>query len=314
MKNLKSFAFAAVVPALFSASAHATIDRSLARTFSVQPTGEIQVENVGGNISVEPSATGSVTVTALEKFQASSESAADGIAQKLSVTIEQHGAVVTASAKYNDPGSWFHFGSWPPVEVDFVVTVPKGFDATLKTSGGNVDIGDLEGHIHAKTSGGSLELGRLGGGVDASTSGGNISLRECRSSVNLQTSGGEIKVGRIAGSAVLSTSGGDIVVESVEGLLRADTSGGSVRARIDGALTGDCDLETSGGGVKVTVDKSVGYFLDASTSGGDVQADGIVIDVSDGAAGSSRLAGKVNGGGPRLTLRSSGGGIEVRNN
>ena len=103
------------------------------------------MENVGGNISVEPSATGSVTVTALEKFQASSESAADGIAQKLSVTIEQHGAVVTASAKYNDPGSWFHFGSWPPVEVDFVVTVPKGFDATLKTSGGNVDIGDLEG-------------------------------------------------------------------------------------------------------------------------------------------------------------------------
>jgi DUF4097 and DUF4098 domain-containing protein YvlB len=130
--------------------------------------------------------------------------------------------------------------------------------------------------------------------------------------VNLQTSGGEIKVGRIAGSAVLSTSGGSIEVESVEGLLRADTSGGSIRARIDGALTGDCELETSGGDVNVAVDRGVGYFLDASTSGGDVRADGIVIDVTDGAAGSSRLAGKVHGGGPRLKLRSSGGGIEVR--
>ena len=80
---------------------------------------------------------------------------------------------------------------------------------------------------------------------------------------------------------------------------------------IGGALKGECLLSTSGGDVSVTVDKAAAFQLDASTSGGRVRADGLTITLDGGGAGRSHLSGKVNGGGPLLKLRTSGGDIKV---
>ena len=63
--------------------------------------------------------------------------------------------------------------------------------------------------------------------------------------------------------------------------------------------------------MKVKIGKGVAFDLDASTSGGDVEAEGLTITIEKGGSGKSRLAGKVNGGGPKLRLRSSGGDIIV---
>jgi hypothetical protein len=109
----------------------------------------------------------------------------------------------------------------------------------------------------------------------------------------------------------LDTSGGDISIGSVENTLNASTSGGNVTAGIVGALKGDCYLDTSGGRVRATVSRDAAFNLDASTSGGDVKAAGLTITIEKGGTGKSRLAGKVNGGGPLLKLRSSGGDIIV---
>jgi hypothetical protein len=116
----------------------------------------------------------------------------------------------------------------------------------------------------------------------------------------------------VAGPAELSTSGGSIRIESAGARLRAHTSGGSIRAGISGSLRDECSLSTSGGSVHVAVDKAAAFRLDASTSGGSVDAGGLTITLEKGATGKSRLAGLVNGGGPVLKLRSSGGGISVR--
>ncbi|MEO7598356.1 MAG: hypothetical protein ABIV50_05460, partial [Opitutus sp.] len=77
------------------------------------------------------------------------------------------------------------------------------------------------------------------------------------------------------------------------------------------AFKGDCVLDTSGGNVKAKVARTAAFDLDASTSGGDVRADGLTITIEKGGVGRSRLSGKVNGGGPTLKLRSSGGDIVV---
>lgn len=312
MKPLLLPVLAAALSAFLAIPVHATVDRSITKTFTVQPTGQVRVATFGGNIEVRVSPDAVASVKAVERIHAGSDAEADKIVQKLALSIEQHGAEIDCSAEYPDHGMGFHFGSWPPMEVEFVVTVPAGFDANLRTSGGNVVIGDLSGRVHAKTSGGNIELGRIGGEVDASTSGGNVSLRDGGARADLRTSGGEIKVGRIAGPAVLSTSGGDIKVESVENQLNASTSGGDIRARIVGPLKGDSALETSGGTVEITVEKTAGFTLDAATSGGDVSVDNLALTIDDGVVGSSRLKGTVNAGGPLLRLRSSGGDIQIK--
>jgi len=293
-------------------ASHAKIERVVEKTFTVRPGGTLHVETQGGNISVEPSNDGVVKITAKEKIRANSDSEAEEILKKLTLTMEQSGNAVFAEAKYEKTFSGIHFGSWPPVQVDFVVSVPATFATDLKTSGGDITVGDLAAKVHARTAGGDIKLDHISADVDASTSGGNVSLAEGNASVLLRTSGGNVSVGRAVGPADLSTSGGDIKVDSVENTLRATTSGGDVRAGFAGALKGSCVLSTSGGKVTATVDKAAGFHLDASTSGGDVEADGLAIAIEHGGQDRSRLAGDVNGGGPLLKLRSSGGDVVIK--
>jgi len=312
MKPTSRFFLVAGLLAAAVLPAQAKIERIVEKTFTVQPGGTLHVDTQGGDIRVSPADDGVVKITAHEKIRASSEAEADELLKKLELTFDQNGGDVTASAKYEREALGFHFGSWPPVEVSFTVTVPASFATDLRTSGGGITVGDLAGKVHARTSGGDIRLGKIGGDIDGHTSGGNVSLNEGRGTVKLGTSGGDITVDRATGPAELSTSGGNIKIESVENAVHASTSGGNVRAGIVGPLKDDCVLSTSGGDVKVTVDKGAAFHLDAATSGGGVDAEGLTITIEKSNRGHSRLAGAVNGGGPLLKLRSSGGDVAVR--
>jgi len=291
---------------------HARIERVVEKNFSVAGPGALHVETSGGTIRVMASSDSVVRVKAKQRIKADSEAEADEVLKKLDLSIEQQGNDVRAVAKYESRSGGFHFGSWPPVQVDFEISVPASFATNLHTSGGGITVGDLAGKANLRTSGGSITLGKMGGSVDARTSGGSITLAEARGPVELKTSGGNITAGRVAGPAELSTSGGSIKIEAAEAQLRAHTSGGSIRAGINGALKGECSLSTSGGSVRVTLDKSAAFRLDASTSGGDVDAEGLTLTLEKGSRSRGRLAGAVNGGGPLLKLRASGGSISIR--
>jgi hypothetical protein len=301
---------AAGILAAFTVSASAKVERVIEKTFLVNPGANLRVSTSGGEIRVDPLAGNTVHVTVKEHIRASSEADADLVLQKLNLVIEQHGNDVVASATFKDDGN-FHFGSWPPVSVDFVVTVPPSTSVDLKTSGGDIAVGDLGGTVLAHTSGGEIKLGKIGGEVDATTSGGNVDLDVGQSSVKLSTSGGTISAGRLVGPARLRTSGGDIKINAAENTVDAHTSGGDVKAVFEGPLKGDSSLSTSGGDVKATVGQSAGFHLAASTSGGDVRADGLTIRIDHGGVGKSSLSGDVNGGGPVLELRTSGGDVNV---
>ena len=72
----------------------------------------------------------------------------------------------------------------------------------------------------------------------------------------------------------------------------------------------DSRLSTSGGGITLQIAPNVSVDLDAHTSGGDVDTEVPVTLL--GRQNESSIEGKVNGGGPKLVLRSSGGDIRIR--
>jgi hypothetical protein len=309
---MKSFIALLTLGALLGSPAllQARITRTVEKTFAVQPGGALKVQTSGGDINVLTGTGNEVKVTARERIETDSEAKADELLKDLDLTIEQQGGNVTAVAKYRKRGGW-HWGS-TPVSVSFTVVVPRHYNVDLNTSGGDISLESLAGRARLRTSGGNLKLDRIEGEVDGSTSGGNISLREGTATVKLSTSGGNIQVDRAGGEADLSTSGGDIVIDSVRSRLTASTSGGNIKANIEGELKGDCTLSTSGGEVVVAVDKRVAFDLKSHTSGGDVDADGLTIAIEKGGLRKSSLSGKVNGGGPLLSLGSSGGDIRIR--
>lgn len=156
--------------------------------------------------------------------------------------------------------------------VRFIIKVPQTYNVDLNTGGGSIEIMDLNGNVDAFTSGGSIQLGQIKGDV------------------------------------AVKTSGGSIQVEDVAGNIDANTSGGSIKAVISEQPTKDCRLRTSGGSVTAYLNPSIKVDLNASTSGGRVRSEFNV----DGTTKKSKIKGTINGGGPELYLKTSGGSVSIK--
>lgn len=207
-------------------------------------------------------------------------------------------------------GDSFFRDFWNHFRVKFNVTVPLQYHVDLKTSGGSIAVSDLEGNAKTRTSGGSLKFGKIKGRVDGRTSGGSIQLEGCEGPADVHTSGGSIKIGAVKGNVEAHTSGGSISVDEVMGSINANTSGGSINARISKQPENDCELRTSGGSVSVYLASDIKVNVDAKTSGGNVYTDFPVT--VQGNISKKSLNAEINGGGPLLLLRTSGGGINIK--
>jgi DUF4097 and DUF4098 domain-containing protein YvlB len=194
----------------------------------------------------------------------------------------------------------------------FDITVPSQYNATLHTSGGDIDVrGTLSGVVKGSTSGGNVTLGNVTGGkVDLSTSGGDMRTGDISTDVTLKTSGGNIELGNVGGEAYVNTSGGNIEVKSVGKSLRANTSGGNIDI---GDVGGEAKVSTSGGDIQV---RKVTGSATLSTSGGDIElgsASGYVkAHTSGGNLRLENISGSIDastsGGDVTADLRPSGKG------
>jgi DUF4097 and DUF4098 domain-containing protein YvlB len=136
-----------------------------------------------------------------------------------------------------------------------------------------------------------------------------VKVTEASSHLDVRTSGGSIDIRRAGADLKAHTSGGGIDIGDAAGSVDASSSGGSIRARLTRQPHGDSKLSTSGGGIVVTLAPGLALDIDAHTSGGDVSTEMPVTII--GKQEESTLNAKLNGGGPRLVLRSSGGDIRV---
>ena len=307
----------------FAASAFAAED-VIKKGFTVSDGGTLRLEGANGKIRIVTGGTG----VAVEITRKADGRRAERIMRDHKITFEQQGNDVVIDSDFrNDKVRWFGWND-DDYEVQWNIRVPDRYNVDVETSGGWIELDPIDGTVEANTSGGSIRTGRLGGKstlktsggsitvdgaaaeLHAHTSGGSIDIGDTTGTVEAKTSGGSIKLGRVSGEVVARTSGGNIRVEDAAGRVDASTSGGSIHAQISRQPRGDSRLSTSGGGVVVTLAPSIAVDLDATASGGGVSSD-VPITVQ-GRQEEDSLRGKINGGGPKLVLRSSGGGVRVR--
>lgn len=210
----------------------------------------------------------------------------------------------------------------------------------VHTSGGSIHIRDVQNDVEAGTSGGSVDIGEIRGAVRARTSGGDMELRAIDSDISAQTSGGDIELADIGGRSETRTSGGDIEGRGLHGAVRAETSAGDIE--LEGVRAG-VEARTSVGDIEVEMtvqDFSTDYATRLTTSHGDItltlppnlpasiqaevkplyrwDQDDILSDFplsrttpEDDRSSTLRSAGDINGGGPPIDLRTSGGSIRI---
>jgi len=296
------------------------------KTFSVRPGGTIFVDSDLGTIEVQAKDNDEVVVEVERSPRGWGDD--EKLLNEFELSFRQEGNDVYVTGKFKKGRNWFWNRHSGDLIVRYRITVPKKYNVDLKTAGGSISVDDLEGTAATRTSGGSLHFGNIVGPVTGKTSGGSISLDGCSGTADLKTSGGSLNIGNVKGNVVASTSGGSIHIGRVEGTveaktsggginveevagdINASTSGGPIRATITRQPKGDCRLHTSGGGITLYVDENIAVSLEASTSGGSVKTD-LPVEVI-GEIKRSSLRGKINGGGPELTLHTSGGSIRIK--
>lgn len=304
---------------LLATAAHAATD-TIRKGFQVAPGGTLHLDAGVGAITIVTGGTG----VAFEVNRKARGRHDEEQLREHRITFRQEGNDVIVESDFEDRWDrWFS-----DYDVEWNIRVPADYNLDVKTSGGSIDLADIGGTVVAKTSGGSIKTGMLKDTATLKTSGGSIHIGGARTNVVAHTSGGWIKVGdasgpveaktsggsitieRAAGDVLARTSGGGITIEDASGTVDASTSGGSIHARLSRQPRGDSRLSTSGGGVTVTLASGIAVNLDARASGGGVHSD-VPITIS-GSQDDDELKGAINGGGPKLVLRSSGGGIRVK--
>lgn len=211
-------------------------------------------------------------------------------------------------------------------------------DASLKTSGGDIEVGNVKGELIAATAGGDIKIGTVDADLSAATAGGDITILNVGGDAKVSTAGGDIEVGEVSGSATLKTAGGDIELGGASGTVAAKTAGGDIECL---KITGSIDAATAGGDVYAELDPKGNQSSSLETSGGDVilvipSGAAAVIDarirlrgshyheddydiISDFKAESHDKTSKdirasyvIGKGGPRITLDTVNGNIEIR--
>jgi DUF4097 and DUF4098 domain-containing protein YvlB len=289
-------------------------------SFSVSNGGKLTVDADSARLEVRGSDTDQLLITISRRNDDAGDIEDDYIVE----FSQKDNSVRLDVKRRNKFTSWFSSGRALVINV----SLPDEFDVDLKTSGGGIDIQNLAGVITTQTSGGSLRFEDVDGPIHGRTSGGSIHLDGTSSTADLKTSGGGIRIGQVDGEVFARTSGGSIYIEraggtvsahtsggkievaEVHGSVDAKTSGGSIHVAIAGPLTADSTLTTSGGSVTVLVEPTIAMAVDAKSSGGRVNTD-LPITIQ-GSASRTRLEGDLNGGGPLLRLRSSGGSVNLR--
>ena len=329
LSPLNAASLAATIFTFTTAMVRADVEDKITKSFQVSPGGQLVIEVDRGAIEVNTADVSAVSIEIIRKA-GGSQSTAEQTLKDHTVTTTQNDNKVEVHAEYKGAklGGWF--GRSPELQVNYRVTVPRKFDANLKTAGGSIVVAGLTGNVQAHTSGGSLKFekiegllsGHTSGGsvtvasvkgnVDVKTSGGSLTLNDIEGNVSAQTSGGSIRADKLTGNSVVKTSGGSIEVADIKGQIEARTSGGSINAELRGQPTGDCTFKTSAGSVTVALGEKVAVDVDAHTSAGRVSADFPVATVIQGEQKKNELHGKINGGGPLITAHTSAGSVRLR--
>jgi DUF4097 and DUF4098 domain-containing protein YvlB len=240
------------------------------------------------------------------------------------VTAMAPPAIAAAPAAPIPPDPWGRSIVVGDVAGDYAPAIASG-DVTVGKVSGRVTITSRSGQIRlagagkgaeVSTAGGDIRVESVTGDLKATTFGGDIRAGHVSGDARLETSGGDVVVRSAGGSVSARTGGGDIVLKKVRGPVTARTSGGSITCEISGTAGPGGDLSTSGGDVTVTLPANYKADVEIHVTGGEPDSDSIVsqfpgISVS---RRSGQLFGeaRLNGGGPKLVIRSSSGVVTIK--
>jgi hypothetical protein len=146
-------------------------------------------------------------------------------------------------------------------------------------------------------------------------SGGNYSVRywlsvPAEASVKVTNTNGRVSVSDLSGAVEARTTNGGVTARGLKGRVEASTTNGGVEVDVDQVHAEGIRLETTNGGVRLTLPNSAKADVRADVTNGGIDTGTLAIE-KVGEASRRHVEGRLNGGGPRISLETTNGGIRI---
>ncbi len=129
--------------------------------------------------------------------------------------------------------------------------------------------------------------------------------------LDVSTVNGKVAVVGVTGRLDVRTTNGGIRLDNAGGSVQARTTNGSIDAELHQIDDGeDLSFRTTNGGITVSLPEEIHADLTARTTNGSIRTDFPVEVV--GKMSRTRIDGEINGGGGKLDLKTTNGGIKIR--
>jgi hypothetical protein len=125
--------------------------------------------------------------------------------------------------------------------------------------------------------------------------------------VNFATVNGGVRLENLDNQIVASTTNGGVRGSGLRGPVKASTTNGGVVIEM-ASVTADIELETTNGGIRLQLPTNAKATLDARCTNGGISVDDFTLD---GEQTRRRVSGNINGGGPRISVETTNGGIRI---
>lgn len=128
--------------------------------------------------------------------------------------------------------------------------------------------------------------------------------------VKLSTVNGGIELTGLKGRITAEATNGGIRARDVVGTIDASTTNGGVDVELSQVPEGGVKLGCTNGGISLRLPSDAKATISARITNGGIATNGVQIDRT-GESSKRRLDGTMNGGGPRIELEGTNGGIRI---
>ncbi len=264
--------------------------------FDVRQGGTLYLDIDRGSINVESSGDNAVYVELVREVMGVNEQDEKAILELHEYDVSQDGNNIVIESRFDeedgDSWSWRKGRRKQKFRLTVTVRVPDRYNIDFESGAGNISIADLEGKVVGRTGAGNLTIGDINGPVDVHSGAGNIEIES------------------VVGYVDVRSGAGNITIDEVAGQISAHTGAGNVIATVTQQPREDSELNTGAGNVTVYLASSIAVDVDAHSSLGSASCE---FDLAvKGKWMSKSFGGRLNGGGPALTLHSGVGSVALK--
>ncbi len=214
-------------------SSGTTITKEFRQSYLLQQGGNVEIDNINGNISVESWDQDSVEVLAEIEVKADNPRDAEEFMKEVKMEIFYQSSRLTIEPDFpeyeggNSILDWIFGRTKPQINVQFLIKIPSVMNLDLESVNGQITVESMKGQCRLRTTNGNIEANRIGGLVDGETVNGSL-----RIGVSGMSSEDEVVLQTINGNIDL------ILPENIEADVKAST--------VNGGILTDFPLEVQG--------------------------------------------------------------------